>query len=184
MFETKHIQKYLEEITPLSFCEAVGTLSQYPDTVRQDVNLLQAVFAKLLLPGAQKADGLCWKNLDRKIEILSCFREHFDMLYRSLQVVFRDGYYSFAEDLYDTRIVYIFVYLKKRKEIEHLYNILTEHARSFDSVFYDFWGNGFHFAPEQPWAFFRRGWNLSEDEFYQATLFDESGEVIEVREDD
>lgn len=178
MFETKHIQKYLEEIKPMSFTETVEKIVNYPDKLRLDVNLLQVVFAKLFMPSTVKSDNICWETLDNKIEILSCFKDNFDILYNYLKIVFRDGYYSFAEDLYNTRIVYIFVYLKKQKEINNLYNILIEHCESYTPIFYDFWGNGFHFSPEQPWSFFTQGWDMPEDELYNTNLFDENGEII------
>ena len=146
MLNTENIQNYLKEIELMPFAQAFETVKKYPDTVKSDVNMLQAVFVKLFMQDAEtqrecgKRYAECgvgdrlWENHKGKDEILSYFKENFDSLYYALQIVFRDGYLEFIEALYDLRLVPIFASLNKQDELEKLYAVLNEHEHSYNVI--------------------------------------------------
>ena len=147
MIQTQNIQKYLKEIEIMPFVEAFEFIGKYPNDVRLDVNILQAVFVKLFMQDIEtqkleKRYSECvigdrlWKNYKNKCEIISYFdyKENFDELYNALKIVFKEGYLEFIEKLYDLRIVYIFVHLRKYDEINHLYDILKKHENSYNMI--------------------------------------------------
>jgi len=181
----------LEDLDNLTFIECIIWLkknSSATSSILQTYSYLefiQKIFVKLFQVrdnkfGEKYKEGIhgehSYEHWEDKKLYLDYFKDNFELLHNILKDIFEHGYYEFVEKLYDNRIVYIYMFLKKETEIEELYQILSKRCDYYDDIFYDFFGNGNHFGFETPQCHFISGFF---PEFDIDKLFDENGNIIE-----
>ena len=185
------IKKYFNELFPLSLEAAFNKLQTYEKSVKNNIDVIQMVFVKFFehKEGKDIAKYSAyidtnhyvydWEICENKKELIIFVKNNLSEIMPYLKKIMKNGYYDFSKILFDFRLVYIFCYLKKFKEIYQLEKILHDVAYNKNYyIFYDCFGYNGKFQPESIQGHFFEGFVNDKKSFEKKQLFDINGNLL------
>ena len=176
------IKKYFNELFPLSLEAAFNKLQTYEKSVKNNIDVIQMVFVKFFehKEGKDIAKYSAyidtnhyvydWEICENKKELIIFVKNNLSEIMPYLKKIMKNGYYDFSKILFDFRLVYIFCYLKKFKEIYQLEKILHDVAYNKNYyIFYDCFGYNGKFQPESIQGHFFEGF-VNDKKSFEKTI--------------